>query len=142
MDVHDAIRNADALLPGVPSAKGEDPRWQAILEIEDFVQFDPEAVWSFVDRWGGHPQEDLRDAIACCLLEHLLECHFDAIFPRVKARAASDPLFGDMFLRCWQLGPSETGENAERFRSLRHRISSSGPVPGHDPSPPLGSAPE
>ena len=76
IEVHQAIQKADALLPGRPVRDGEDPRWQAIIEIGDFIKSEPEAVWSFIARWGGHPQDDLRDAIACCLLEHLLEFHF------------------------------------------------------------------
>jgi hypothetical protein len=83
MGVEEAIRDADALLPGEPVEDGEDFRWQAILEAGEYIESEPEAIWSFVLRWGGHPQEDLRDAIACCLLEH----HFGAYFPLVEERA-------------------------------------------------------
>jgi hypothetical protein len=122
MTVHDAIRIAEALLPGEPVAAGEDPRWQAMLVVEDFIETDPQPIWLFIARWGGHPQEDLRNAIACCLLEHLLECHFAEFFPQVEERSLADPLFADMFLRCWQLGQAEEPGNAGRFESLRHRI--------------------
>jgi hypothetical protein len=82
--VRDAIREADALLPGEPVDDGRDPRWQAIIRVGEFVQSDPEPVWQFVRRWAGHPQEDLRDAIATCLLEHLLEYHFETYFSHVE----------------------------------------------------------
>jgi hypothetical protein len=59
--------------------------------------------------WGGHEQDDLRDAIACELLdlEHLLEYHFVSVFPRVRELAQQDRLFADMFCRCWKFGQSE-----------------------------------
>jgi hypothetical protein len=122
MSVHQAIREADACLPGEPVEVGEDPRWQAIIAVEGYIESEPEAVWKFIRRWGGHPQEDLRDAIATCLLEHLLELHFAKFFTRVEQAALEEPLFGDTFLRCWQLGQSEQPDNAERFQLLRSRL--------------------
>jgi hypothetical protein len=120
--VAEAIREADALLPGVPAEAGQDPRWQAIIAVAAFVESEPDAVWGFVRRWGGHPQEDLRAAVATCLLEHLLERHFAAFFPRVEQLALADPLFGDTFRRCWQLGQAREPGNAERFAALAERV--------------------
>jgi hypothetical protein len=122
MGVRKAIQAADALLPGEPAAAGQDPRWQAIIAVEEYIESNPESVWSFIRRWGGHPQEDLRDAIACCLLEHLLEYHFATYFPRVEQLALAEPLFGDMFLRCWQFGHAKKRGNAKRFTSLTVQI--------------------
>ena len=122
MGVEEAIREAEALLPGEPVNGGEDPRWQAILEVGNYIESEPAVVWSFILRWGGHPQEDLRVAVACCLLEHLLQYHFSAYFSRVEERALTEPLFGDMFQRCWQHGQSEEPGNAERFESLKRRV--------------------
>jgi hypothetical protein len=116
--VRQAIDEADALLPGEPVEEGLDPRWQAIIAVGEYVESEPEAVWQFARRWGGHPQEDLRDAIATCLVEHLLEHHFAAYFPRVEQLALAEPLFGDMFQRCWPFGQAEEPDNAERFDSL------------------------
>jgi hypothetical protein len=121
----EAIREADALLPGIPVEEGQDPRWQAVIRVSEFIESDPEAVWSFACRWGCHPQKDLRDAIATCLLEHLLEYHFAAFFPRVEQLALADPLFADTFRRCWQLGQALEPGNAERFVALADSHSSS-----------------
>lgn len=118
-----AIRNADRLLPGVPvEGDGADPRWQAIIAVGGFIECEPEPVWDFACRWGSHPQEDLRDAIACVLLEHLLQHHFATYFPRVEAFAQQDALFGDCFARCWALGQAEHGENRRRFDRLRGQL--------------------
>lgn len=122
MGVREAIREADALLPGTPAEEGRDPRWQAIIAVGEYVESEPETVWGFIERWGGHPQEDLRDAIATCLLEHLLEHHFAAFFPRGEHAAFADPLFGDMFRRCWRFGQALEPPNAARFVALAGRL--------------------
>ena len=90
MDVREAIRNAERLLPGEPVDEGQDPRWQAIITVGEYIETEPEALWSFIRRWGSHPQEDLRDAVAACLLEHLLEYHFALYFPQVEKCARAD----------------------------------------------------
>ncbi len=55
----EAIRGAEALLPGVPADEGQDPRWQAILAVSESIWSGPkeavEAVWGFTRRWGAHP---------------------------------------------------------------------------------------
>jgi hypothetical protein len=120
--VREAVCAADVLLPGEPADGGQDPRWQAIIAVGQYITSEPEAVWAFVQRWGGHPREDLRDAVATCLLEHLLEYHFTVYFPRVRALALAEPLFGDTFLRCWQLGQSREPGNSERFEVLSEAL--------------------
>ena len=122
MNVTDSINAADALLPGSPSPDGEnDPRWQAIIAVSQHVDSEPEEVWRFVLRWGGNPQEDLRDAVATCLLEHLLDRHFDLVFPLVEEAALTDTLFADTFLRCWAFGQSQSSTNAARIEALKNR---------------------
>jgi hypothetical protein len=122
MSVFDAIREANALLPGEPVEAGTDPRWQAIIQVGEYIESDPEPIWEFIQRWASHPQEDLRNAIATCLLEHLLEHHFDAYFPQVEQAVAQDTLFADTFQRCWLFGQSEEPDNAKRFVALQNRI--------------------
>jgi hypothetical protein len=116
--VAEAIREADALLPGVPVAEGQDARWQAIIAVGEYIESEPDAVWAFIRKWGGYPQEDLRDAVATCLLEHLLEYHFAAYFPQVAVLARADALFGDTFERCWPFGQALELGNAEQYAAL------------------------
>lgn len=119
MSVAEAIAAANRLLSGQPAAEDAiDPRWQAIIAVAEYIPTDPEGVWSFVRQWGGHSQDDLRAAIATCVLEHLLEHHFDTIFPRVEAWARSDPAFADTTSRCWLFGEAKVPANASRFRAL------------------------
>jgi hypothetical protein len=119
--VLEAIRHANALLPGQPADEGQDQRWQALIAVAEYIDSDPEVVWSFIRRWGSSSEADLRAGIATCLLEHLLENHFEAYFPRVEDAAITDPMFGDTFQRCWQFGQAEEPGNAERFAALRAR---------------------
>ena len=122
MSVRQAIHEAELLLPGESASGGEDPRWQAIIAVGKHIEREPEAVWGFIWRWGSHPQEDLRDAIATCLLEHLLQHHFVAYFPQLEERALAEPLFGDTVLRCWRFGQAEEPGNIERFEALSKRL--------------------
>jgi hypothetical protein len=123
MTVQEAIKAAESLLPGVEAAEGEiDPRWQAMIVVGEFVETEPEAVWSFVEQWGSSPDEDLRAAVATCLLEHLLEHHFDRFISRVEQNARKDRLFADMVARCWKYGQAEEPARAARFDRLRASI--------------------
>ena len=119
MTVQEALAAAEQLLPGRPAPNGaEDPRWQAIIEVAMFAEQEPEAIWPFVLKWGSHDDEDVRAAIATCLLEHLLEYHFDAIFPKVESAARSDPLFGKTAAQCWKFGQAKELGRAQRFDCL------------------------
>ncbi|HQL76398.1 MAG TPA: hypothetical protein PLD58_24740 [Phycisphaerae bacterium] len=127
MTVHDVIRRAEALLPGrpAPEEQEKDPRWQAIIEIGKYVESDCDAVWAFAARWGSQGDEDLRAAVATCLLEHLLEYHFDRFFPLVRNLAGSDPRFAATFLLCGKFGRAESGDNSRRFDELRVELGAS-----------------
>lgn len=120
MSVDDAIEAAEQILPGVAAPDGEvDLRWQAIIAIGDFVETDPEPIWQFVECWGCCADEDLRAAVATCLLEHLLEHHFELIFPRVEGLAGRDRHFLDTFKGCSKFGQSTWPANAKRFDWLQ-----------------------
>jgi hypothetical protein len=122
VSVQETIRKAERILPGVAAPDREkDPRWQAVIAVGEFVETNPDEVWEFVARWGGHEDDDLRSAIATCLLEHLLEYHFALIFPRVEKAAKKGRLFADMFCRCGKFGQSEVPDNAKRFDQLKDK---------------------
>jgi len=120
IDVWDAIASAERILPGQAAAEGvRDPRWQAIIAIEDFVREEPDAIWSFILRWGSSPDEDLRTAVATCLLEHLLGHHFSRFFPRVEEAVRGNALLADTFSKCWKFGQAKEEDNAKRFDGLQ-----------------------
>lgn len=123
MDVTASIRAAEAVLPGRAAPDGrEDPRWQALLDVAEHIESDPDAVWDFARHWADHDDEDLRAGVAACLLEHLLEHHFERIFPRVELACAGSVRFADTFRRCWKFGESELPRNAARFDALQRSL--------------------
>ena len=108
MTVHDAIAAADALLPGREAPEGQnDPRWQAVIRVADFIETNPEEVWEFAVRWGASSDPDLRMAIATCLMEHLLEQHPNRFTERLEQASLAIPLFAEMVSHCWNF-ESET----------------------------------
>jgi hypothetical protein len=121
--VQEAIAAAERVLPGRATSEGtKDPRWQAVIEIGNFVAEEPEVIWPFVFKWGSHEDEDLRTAVATCLLEHLLEYHFDLLFPRVETAAKSNAWFAETTAMCWKFGEMEEPTRAARFDRLRSEI--------------------
>jgi len=119
VSVQDVIERANAILPGRAAPEGQrDWRWQCIIDLGEYVESNPEELWTFVKKWGSHPDEDLRAAIATCLLEHLLEHHFDFIFPRVEQQVSVDKRFGETFGMCAKCGQAELPDNALRFDAL------------------------
>jgi hypothetical protein len=121
--VQQAIARAQRILPGKPATERKrDPRWQAIIRVGEFVETQPEAVWKFAHRWGRHTQADLRMAIATCLLEHLLEHHFEMLFPRVRQAVIESPRFASTFNSCWSFGQSALPENAQRISRITRAV--------------------
>jgi hypothetical protein len=119
----EAIARAEALLPGSTAPEGaNDPRWQAIIAVADFIDADPHAVLSFALRWGVHEDLDLRQAVATCVLEHLLEGHFDFCFPEIEKLARSSPMFAETLAMCWRMGDLEVPKNAAKLDRLLKQL--------------------
>ncbi len=120
MNISQAISNAERVLPGKEAPEGEqDPRWQAIIEVSEYIRQHPDEVWRFTRKWGAHPNADLRAAVATCLLEHLLEHHFDRIFPLVSKACRHSRRFADAFSSCSEFGQTCSPRNRARFRALQ-----------------------
>jgi hypothetical protein len=118
-----AIARAERVLPGKPAPEGQrDPRWQAIIRVGEFIETHPEHVWEFAHRWGRHAQSDLRAAVATCLLEHLMERHFDLVFPRVRRAVLESARFAETFRMCWAFGQAKERNRAARVRRLKKRL--------------------
>ena len=125
MTLQERIRRAEQILPGKAAKDGEpDPRWQAIIDIGEFVEHEPQAVWDFARRWGSYPDPDLRAAIATCLIEHLLEHHFDLILPNLEQAVRVDPEFAETVQRCWAFGQAKTPANAKRLARVLKGVKS------------------
>lgn len=118
-----AIRAAERVLPGVTAADGdEDPRWQAVMAVAEFIVEEPEPVLEFALRWARTDDEDLRSAIACCVIEHLLEHHFELVFPRIETTARTDRNVASAVQMCWRFGRSVFATNAARLAALQDEL--------------------
>lgn len=101
------------------TSRSERTRWQAASALGEFSASDPERIWPLVVKHGSRRHADARMAIATSVLEHILENHFDAFFPRVAAIARSSLWFHHTFSSCWQLGQAKLPRNARRWRRLK-----------------------
>ncbi len=121
-----AIRKAERILPGKEAPEGElDPRWQAIIDVSEHLQQQPEEVWRFTRKWGAHANADVRMAVATCLLEHLLECHYARLFPLVAEACRKSRRFADTLSMCFEFGQTRSPRNRARFRALKAEVSGS-----------------
>jgi hypothetical protein len=104
------------------SSRSEHTRWQASIALGEFAAFEPESIWPLVLKHGSRRHADARMAIATCVLEHILEHHFDTFFPRVADAARSSHWFADTAGSCWLMGQSELPRNARRWRRLMSEL--------------------
>jgi hypothetical protein len=124
MTVQQEIESAERILPGEEAPDDEeDPRWQAIMAVGEFLDSEPQPIWAFIEYWGVYPDDDLRSAIATILLEHLLEKHFERFFPRVQQLVRANRVFAATFTSCWKFGQSESSANGARFDALMREAS-------------------
>ena len=84
----------------------------------------PTARTNFI-RWaivipGLKPQ--IEAAIATCILEHLLEHHFDLFFKRIEKLALADPNFGVTVKLCFKFGEASQATNAKRLDALMQKL--------------------
>ena len=59
-------------------------RWQSIIIVGEFIEKMPEKVWDVILKYGNSQDEDMRNAIATILLEHLFEFDFNQYFAKLK----------------------------------------------------------
>jgi hypothetical protein len=59
-------------------------RWQSLIVISELVEVQPELAWEVVSKFGNSNDADMRMAIACVLLEHLIDYDFDTYFTKVR----------------------------------------------------------
>ena|SRR5689334_15158601 len=136
MTVTHAIKKAERLLPGRKAPEGQlDPRWRSIIAVAEHIEQHPEEVWRFTRKWGASADADLRAAVATCLLEHLLERHFDRIFPLVSEACDCSRRFAAVFRMCWELGQTTQRGNLERFRRLKGEVGGSSVSGARQPTP-------
>lgn len=105
------------------SSQDEKSRWDAAIAAGELISVRPQDVWSIVKKFGSIDIPDLRTAVATCVLEHLLEHHFNEFFPLLEEEIKNgNYLLGQTFLECWKFGLSELPQNSIRWDNLRNVI--------------------
>jgi hypothetical protein len=97
----------------------EPTRWKAAADLGKLVESAPESLWPLVLRHGSSEDEDLRSAVATCILEHLLEYHFDKFFPKLEAEITEGNVnLRDTLAVCSKFGQAELPQNASKWDLL------------------------
>ena len=87
--------------------------------LHDYIKDDPEAVWPLVTKWGAVRNRDIRAGVAVCVLEHILEFHFEEYFPRIERLIRGGVRRMALTLSmCWHLGKASDPSNSERIKRL------------------------
>lgn len=75
-------------------------RWGALTMAGQLAEAHPKIVWPMVARFGRAKDGDIRLGVACCVLEHVLESHFEKYLPRAMRLALRDPRFEETLGFC------------------------------------------
>ena len=100
MSIEQAVAKARAMLDSPPVETGVDPRWQAIIDVADFIDSSPDEIWGFIEDTRKQADEDLEAALTTVLLEHLFGQHAH-IRSKAIALAETDPQMKRMLQACW-----------------------------------------
>jgi hypothetical protein len=104
-------------------AKKGKNRWKAAAELSEFVQSAPSLLWPRVLKYGLSEDDDLRQAVATCIVEHVLEYHFGRYFPRLEHEVLmGNQNLGQTFLLCSKFGQSTEAENSRKWENLASKV--------------------
>jgi hypothetical protein len=91
-------------------------RWQALIVVAEYIPFASDDVWKVVVTASRNSDDDMRDALAAVVLEHLLEFDFDNYFAKVRKRiVGGDEAFFDILGRCFRFVPEGKWRQVERL---------------------------
>ena len=91
-------------------------RWAILVDLTKFAEDQPEKLWPLIIKWGSVYNPDIRLGIACCLLEHLLGCHFREFFKRSRQEIlGGNRRFAATLNYCHKLGQAEEAANTRIF---------------------------
>jgi hypothetical protein len=99
--------------------RSEYVRWTAFRILGEYAQTHPEQLWPLVLKWGTVKSYDIRAGIACLVLEHILEYHFDRFFAQaVEYVEEGHRRFAYTLAYCAPFGQTLEPANAEAFNSF------------------------
>jgi hypothetical protein len=93
--------------------------WAGAVAMGEYCESEPGSIWPLTVKYASHDHAEMRMAIASCVLEHLLEFHFDPYFGLSRDIIRSgNRAFADTFSHCWKVGEADRPENAAKFDAL------------------------
>lgn len=97
----------------------EDVQSKAAYDLGKLCEHHSDLLWLVAVKWGSHEDPDIRGLISACILEHILEYHFDTYFPKcADLIRAGNINFGDTFSKCYTFGQAERPASAREFEAL------------------------
>jgi hypothetical protein len=107
-------------------------RWQSLIVIGEYIPagYRNNAIWQLILQYCGR-DEDMQNALATVLLEHLLEHDFYNMFPQVVAEVErGNEWVVDLLERCWAFGEAE--HQWDQVETLIRQYRATHPTPGTD----------
>lgn len=93
--------------------------WKGAEALGEYVESYPEAIWPLVLVHGSSDNSVVRLAMATCVLEHILEHHFERYFSEMERRVnAGNHALRETLKSCWKFGQAEIPKNADRWDRL------------------------
>ena len=83
----------------------------ALFLAGEFIRDHPRKVWPMMVKYGSRQSWLVRQMVAACLLEHLLEFHFDEYFPKIREMVlGGDRGMAYTLSHCYIFGQAEQHE--------------------------------
>lgn len=93
--------------------------WNAAEIMGEYAEHHPSAIWCLTLIHASSADTEVRQAIATCVLEHILEYHFDTFFDLIEnAIQGGDERLRDTLKICWKFGQADLPKNRNRWDRL------------------------
>jgi hypothetical protein len=102
------------------SLRDDQAFWSACVVLSYFVDQHPLQLFSIIQSVAEVASDDQRTALAKCLLEHLMESHFDFVIDSITIEPNPSQRFAlaDILSRCWPYGEAENHSNWKKVETL------------------------
>ncbi len=107
------LKMADRLIPD----RNNNLRWRALVLAGWYIDEFPSKVWPFVVKYGAVPNKDIRMGVACCLLEHVLQYHYDTYLPETEKLLFTDKNHIYTLRSCLCFGEEELRQEFEHNKT-------------------------
>lgn len=112
-----ALAKAWAAAQGIAHALRSESEWQAIYDVQDLADQEPDVLWEVVlNVLKLRPSEEVLGMLAASPLEDLIQDHGLRFVDRVEDEAGRNPAFAELLPKVWL--PSGNDPTTLRFVAL------------------------